>query len=454
MNTQDKNLPPEGSGSPNASSNLRATYSAVADHIIRRATADDRAWQRIASWTDRYPHRLSGSEVLERAIDWALQELSRDGLQHVHGEPVMVPHWVRGQESATLLSPREVELHMLGLGGSVGTPPEGITAPVLVVSSFDELTARAEEAHGKMVLFNAPFVQYRETVAYRSRGAVAAAKVGAVAVLVRSIASGSMQNPHTGNMAYDPAVPPIPAAALSVEDAGLLARWASRGETVMVRLKMQAETLPDAWSRNIVAEIPGGDLAHEVLVLGGHIDCWDVGQGAMDDAGGFVAAWEALNVIQAWGKPPRRTIRLVGWTNEENGLRGGTGYRDAHRAELDRHVLAMESDASFFPPIHFTFGGQESSLPLLQDLAALLAPLGPFSVDMGGPAADVGPLYREGVPTLSLHSDSHRYMFYHHSAADTPDKLDPKDVAHAVAAMALYAYVLADMPGRVAGPTA
>lgn len=453
MSTHEGNLPPKATDSLKAPFDVRATYSGVAAHIIRHATADDRAWQRIALWTDTYAHRLSGSEVLEQAIDWALRELERDGLQDVHGEPVMVPHWVRGHESATLLAPKPVDLHVLGLGGSVGTPPEGITAPVLVVSSFEELTARAQEASGKIVLFNAPFVQYRQTVAYRSRGAVEAAKVGAVAVLVRSIASGSMQNPHTGNMAYDAAVPRIPAAALSVEDAGLLDRWARRGESVTVRLQMEAKTLPDAWSRNIVAEIPGSDLADEVVVLGGHIDCWDVGQGAMDDAGGFIAAWEALKVIQSWEKPPRRTIRLVGWTNEENGLRGGTGYRDAHRTELSRHVLAMESDASFFPPMHFTFGGQEQSLPLMQDIAALLSPVGPFSVEMGGPAADVGPLYREGVPTLSLHSDSHRYMFYHHSAADTPDKLDPQDVAHAVAVMALYAYIVADMPGRVAGPS-
>ena len=431
---------------------ISAAHRAAAGRILAEARSSHAAWERTALWTDTFGPRLSGSEALEQAIDWALEELKRDGFANVRGEPAMVPHWVRGDESAVLVAPRRMPLAMLGLGGSVATPPEGITAPVLVVSSFAELEERAAEAAGKIVLFDAPFTKYGETVVYRSRGAVEAAKRGAVASLIRSVASGSMRSPHTGNMGYDEAVPRIPAAALSVEDAMLLHRFADRGQEIVVTLKMSAETLPDALSRNIVAELVGSEAPDEIVVLGGHIDSWDVGQGAMDDAGGFVASWEAVNVIRRLGLKPRRTIRVVGWTNEENGLRGARAYRDAHEAELTNHVIAMESDASFFRPTELSFAGDPASLPLIQEIASLLAPAGPFAANPGGPGADISPLLARGVPTLSLHSDAGRYMFYHHSAADTPDKLDPDDVAHGVAVLAIYAYILADMPGRVKGP--
>src|SRR5579875_1942053 len=329
-------------------------HKKAAARILEASLGSAAAWERTALWTDTFGPRLSGSEALERAIDWALAELTRDGFENVHGEPVMVPHWVRGEESCLLRQPREAKLVMLGLGGSVGTPPEGITAPVLVVSSFEELERRAAEAQGKIVLFDAPYEGYGKTVRYRAQGPVAAAKAGAAACLIRSVASGSMRNPHTGGLRYDEAVKKIPAAALSVEDAMLIHRLANRGVEVVVTLKMEAKTLPDAPSRNIVADLVGSEVPDEVVVLGGHIDSWDVGQGAMDDAGGFVACWEALNVIRRLGLRPRRTLRLVGWTNEEDGLRGGIGYRDAHAEELSRHVMAIESDASFFRPTAFS----------------------------------------------------------------------------------------------------
>lgn len=422
---------------------------AAAARIATAAVESHAAWERVALWTDTFGPRLSGSEALERAIDWALAALADDGLANVHGEPVMVPHWVRGDESATLVSPRPMSLSLLGLGGSVGTPAEGITAPVLVVSSFDELAERSDEAVGRIVLFDAPFVSYRDTVQYRGRGAVEAAKHGAVAALVRSVASASMNNPHTGGMRYAADVPKIPAAALSVEHAALLHRLYDRGASVVLRLVMGAQMLPDAPSRNIIAELTGTERPHEVVVLGGHIDSWDVGQGAMDDAGGFVAAWEALNVLRRLGLAPRRTIRLVGWTNEENGLAGGRGYHAAHQSELANHVIAMESDAGFFRPTRMGFHGAEASLAAVQAIAELLAPWGAFSAGPGGPGADVSPLVADGVPTLSLGSDQQQYFRYHHSAADTPDKLDPDEVAHGVAVLAVYAYVLAEVPWRL-----
>ena len=430
---------------------IGAAYQAAASRILEEALPSRAAWERVAVWTDTFGPRLSGSDALEHAIDWALTALKEDGFQNVHGEMVMVPHWVRGKESATLLQPRETGLVMLGLGGSVGTPPGGITASVLVVTSFDELERRATEARGKIVLFDVPFETYGKTVRYRAQGPVAAARAGAVACLIRTVGSGSIRSPHTGGLRYDESVTKIPAAALSIEDAMLLHRFSDRGADVVVRLQMEATMLPDAPSRNIVADLPGSERPEEVVVLGGHIDSWDVGQGAMDDAGGFMAAWEAVNVIRRLGLKPRRTLRVVGWTNEENGLRGGIGYRDAHAGELDRHVMAMESDAGFFRPTELSFSGQAESFPVIEQIADLLRPAGPFSVAPGGPGADIGPLMRRGVPTLSLHSDSARYMLYHHSHGDTPDKLDPDDVAHGVAVLAIYAYLLGDMEGRLEG---
>lgn len=427
-------------------------HRAAADRLIDAALRDSSAYARLATLTDRFGHRLSGSASLEQAIDWILAEMKRDGFANVRGEPVMVPHWVRGQESAVLVSPRATPLHMLGLGMSVGTPPEGVTAPVLVVSDFAELERRAAEAKGKIVLFDhpfpldkAPFEGYGEAVAYRGRAPVAAAKVGAVAALIRSVASFSIQSPHTGSTRYDTTVARIPVAALSVEDAELLHRMQDRGEQPVVTLTMEAHTLPDAPSRNVVAELRGSERPDEVVVLGGHIDSWDVGEGAMDDAGGSVAAWEAVRLMKVLGLRPRRTVRVVLWTNEENGTRGGRAYRDAHADELAKHVVAMESDNGVFRPLGFRFQGGADGLALAKEVGALLARIGADRVVEGEGEADVGPILQRGVPGLALDVDGSRYFWYHHSAGDMMTVIDRNDFARCVATMAVMAYVLADL---------
>jgi carboxypeptidase Q len=431
-----------------AASPLAARYQADADRIIAAALGDSAAWNRVAELTDTFGARLSGTPALERSIDWMLARLREDGFANVRGEPVMVPRWVRGEESATLVSPRRKPLAMLGLGGSVGTPAAGITAPVLVVSSFDELARRGAEAKGKIVLFDVPFTTYDETVRYRGVGATAAAKVGAVAMLLRSVASYSMNTPHTGGLRYDSTTRRIPAAAITAEDAMMLRRMQARGQPVQVTLRMQARTLPDVPSRNVVAELVGRERPEEVVVLGGHIDSWDVGQGAMDDAGGFVAAWEAMRVLKRLGIQPRRTIRLVGWTNEENGLRGGRGYRAAHERELADHVFAMESDNGAFRPNGMRVVGSDSALALVAPIGPLLARIGATAAARGEGEADIGPLLEAGVPGAGLDVDGSKYFWFHHTAADTPDKLDPADVARCVATFAVWAHVLADMPER------
>jgi len=429
---------------------LDSVYRAEAGRLIQAAMSDTFGWSRLATLVDRFGHRLSGSAALEATIDWSLAEMRRDGLQNVRGEPVMVPHWVRGAESAELLLPRQVPLHMIGLGGSVGTPAGGITADVIVVGSEEELRARGADARGKIVLFDVPFTTYGETVRWRSLGALAAAKAGAVASLIRSVSSFSMQNPHTGSIRYnDTTVVRLPAAAISTEDAMMLHRMQNRGERIRVRLSMGAQTLPDVPSRNVVAEIVGRERPDEVVVISGHLDSWDVGTGAMDDAGGSVAAWEAVRLMQRLGLRPRRTVRVVMWTNEENGTRGGQTYRDAHRAQLDKHMLAIESDNGVFRPNGFRFVGNEAALPTLRQIARLLEPIGATKMDPGDGEADIGPMVALGVPGLGLDVDGTKYFWYHHSSADTIDKLDPQEFAKCVAAMAVAAYVVADMPGTL-----
>lgn len=424
---------------------LIARYRAAADRIVAAATADSSAYRRLAELTDRFGHRFSGSESLERAIDWILDAMRRDGMENVRGEPVTVPRWVRGAESAELVSPIKRPLPMLGLGGSIATPTGGITAEVLVVTSYEDLDRRAAEARGRIVLFDVPFTTYGQTVQYRRGGAMAAARHGAVASLIRSITPYSMKTPHTGSMAYDSVLPKIPHAALTVEDAMLLHRMQDRGQRPVVKLEMTAQSLPPGPSRNVVAELVGRERPEEVVVLGGHIDSWDVGTGAMDDGGGSVAAWEAVRLLARLGLRPRRTLRVVLWTNEENGLAGGNAYRDAHQDELDRHVLAIESDAGVFAPRGFGFTGSDSAYQIVRWVGRLLKPIGADSVTVGGGGADIGPLMARGVPGAGLVVDGTRYFWYHHTDADTVDKLDPAEVARCVATLAVMIYVVADL---------
>lgn len=428
---------------------LHQTYREVADRLIDAALADSFAYQRLTELTDRFGHRFSGSENLERALDWIMARMQEDGLENIRAEPVLVPKWVRGDESLEMVAPRRTKLPLLGLGGSVGTPPEGMRAELLVVSSFEELEARKEEAKGRIVLLNAPFTSYGQTVTYRVVGAVAAARAGAVASLIRSVTPFSMRTPHTGQMRYDPGIPEIPHAAITVEDADMLQRMQERGERVEVHLKMDAQRLPDVYSRNVMGEIVGWKHPDEVVVIGGHIDSWDVGQGAMDDGGGSVAAWEAVRLMHHLGLRPRRTVRVVLWTNEENGLRGARAYRDDHRREIDNHILAIESDAGVFKPLGFGFSGSEGAFRIVREIGTLLDRIDAGTVSRGGGGADIGPLMELGVPGMGLRVQGEKYFWYHHTAADTVDKLDAREMAECVAAMAVMAYVAADLPERL-----
>lgn len=425
------------------------SYRTDAERLISAALADSSAYDRLAELTDTFGSRFSGSESLEDALDWIVAELKEDGFDAVMEDPVMVPHWVRGDESLALVKPRRADLNILGLGGSIATPLAGIEADVFVVASFEELEDRAAEAAGKIVLFNVPFTSYGATVAYRSNGAVAASKVGAVASLVRSVGPASLSTPHTGAMSYQEGVRKIPHAAVTIEDAMMMQRMQDRGQPVRVRLRMSAQTLPDAPSRNVVVEIKGSEFPDEIVVMGGHIDSWDVGTGAMDDAGGCVAAWQALLLIKQLGLTPRRTVRVVFWTNEENGLAGGNAYLNDRREEVGNHVLAIETDSGVFKPKGFGFSGSDKAFEMVTAVGKLLGSVDSGVITRGGGGADIGPITREGVPGMGLSVDGSKYFEYHHSNADTIDKLDPHEMNLCVATLAVMAFVVADMPERL-----
>ncbi|PYR29084.1 MAG: carboxypeptidase [Acidobacteria bacterium] len=425
-------------------------YRGPAARLIGEAVGDAFAWRRLSVLTDTIGNRLSGTPQLARAIKWAAEEMKRDGLENVHTEKVMVPKWVRGNESAEIIEPARQQIVMLGLGGSVATPPAGLQADVFIVHGFDELDAHPAQVHGRIVLFNVPFTSYGETVRFRSEGASRAARHGAVAMLIRSVGLNGLRLPHTGVLQYSHDAPKIPAAAITTEDADRLERMVGRGGRVVVALKMEAHFDPDAESANVVGEIRGREKPDEIVVVSGHLDSWDVGAGATDDGGGCVVSWEALRIMKKLNLRPRRTVRLVLWTNEENGGRGGLAYRDRHRAELGRHVMMMESDSGVFRPLGFGFTGSDRARQTVTAIATLLSGIAADQIVSNGEGADIGPSAQEGhIATMSLEVDDSRYFLIHHTPADTIDKIDPVEMARCAAAVTVMAYVVADLPERL-----
>jgi hypothetical protein len=437
---------------------LDVEYREVAARLIGAALVDRGGYDKLAYLTTRIGNRLSGSPSLERAVAWVAEQMKADGLENVRTQPVKVPHWVRGSESAQVVKPVQRTLNMLGLGRSIATPKDGITAQVVVVNDFAELDRVGAGVKGKIVLYDMPWQGYGPTVMYRNFGASRAARYGAVAALVRSVTPRSLYSPHTGALAYEAGSPEIPAAAITVEDAAWIRQMTAMGENVQVQLKMDARTLPDADSGNVMGEIVGRERPDEIVVMGGHLDSWDVGQGAHDDGAGILAAWRAVTLMKELGVKPRRTIRVVAWTNEENGVRGGNAYRDALGADVGKHVAAIEMDGGAERPIGFGYGipGLAGDAPrvlsataTLREIARLLDGIGAGSLQAGGGETDIEPLMRAGVPGLGLLTFTEHYFDWHHTNADTFDKIDLQDFRKCIASLAVLAYVLADMPGRL-----
>lgn len=421
-------------------------YKDIVQKIFKAANADSTAWEQLTYMCDTYGHRLCGSEGLEKSLDFMYEQMKKDGLQNVRKEEVVVPKWVRNNEYCTMILPREQKLHFLGLGGSIGTSKKGVTGEVIVVKSFEELNARSKEVKGKIVLYNALYQNYGQAVRYRWAGAVEAAKHGAIASICRSVSPVGFQIPHTGSiMNYPDSIKKIPHSAISHEDADLIERIINRGQSVVVKIYMEAENLDSVVSYNVMGELVGSEKPDEIIAIGGHSDCWDVGSGAHDDASGCFATWKALKILNDIGLTPKRTIRAVMWVNEENGLRGGIEYAYKHRHE--NHVLVFEFDSGCFPPGTFGIKGSDSVYNKVKSIEKVLNEISNIKVSKGAWGIDAQQIAdMNNIPLMNLNTnDEGKYFWYHHAATDTPDKIDPKDLNNCIAAIAAMMYIYADM---------
>jgi len=425
----------------------------AADKIIDRALASNSAWETLAHLTDNIGPRLTGSHNAAVAVQYTTDRFREWGID-VRDEKVMVPHWVRGEERASLVSHNDQKIVLTALGGSVATPASGITADVVEVGSYDELKQLGAKVKGKIVFYNNPmdmelvrggrsFEAYSRAVEFRSSGASHAAEYGAIAAVIRSVGSASLRTPHTGAMRYDAKLPKIPAAAMTAEDAMMVHRLLAKGEKVRMHLVLTPKTLPDVESANVVAEIRGSEHPEEIVLVGGHLDSWDLGTGAIDDGGGVAMSMETLHLIKDLGLRPKRTIRCVLFMNEENGLRGGRGYAAAHGKE--KHVAAIETDAGAAAPTGFNTTRKGDALTALEEKTKPLARVNAnrFSTE-AETGADTSPLTDAGVIGFGFVPDPLRYFDYHHSPADTLDKIDPKDLSADVAAVAALTWILAN----------
>jgi len=429
----------------NKTKNLSSQCDEHGKKIVESALKGTEAYSRLATMCTLFGNRLSGTQALEDTIDWIQTQMINDGLENVHTDNVSVTHWVRGNENAYMLAPYYKKLNMLGLGGSISTNGVNITAPVLVVNSFDELDQVQSQAKGKIVLFNAVFTNYSSTVQYRASGAIAAAKYGAVASLIRSVTPYSLGTPHTGSMHYQDGVTQIPAAAITLEDADLIQGLVNFNKSVTIQLYMEAQTLPNAISRNVMGEITGSEFPEQVVVIGGHIDSWDVGQGAMDDGGGVMVSWEAVRLIKALGIKPKRTIRVVAWTNEENGAAGGQNYAALYANET---FFSIETDGGATTPLGFTVSSSSKTLSALSTIAEhVLKPIGSTSITEGEVGTDNSFLVDAGVPGAQLVTNMTQYFWFHHSEGDAIDKMDPAQMDECVGTMAAMALCIANFNG-------
>lgn len=431
--------------------------------IQKASLASDYAYKQTGYLSNNIGARLTGSPQAERAVQYVAEEMRKLGLE-VRLQKLTVPHWVRGEERAELI---EFEGNVAGttrkvvlttLGGSIATDASGLIAEIVVVESFDELNALGRErVQGRIVLFNVKFDRemqesgfglsaYGQVTGYRGGGAIAAARLGAVGVLVRS--AGGQQNrlPHTGGMRYDPNVPKIPAAAVAYEDAEMIAYLAKQGK-VRIRLTLTPQTLPDTTSYNVIADLKGSDKPNEIVIVSGHLDSWDLGTGAIDDASGVAMAMQVPFVLRQLKLKPKRTIRVIAFMNEENGFVGATEYGKEAEPNILNHFAAIEADLGASRPLGFLFAGKPEAMPYFAPLSKILNSQGAGLVQLqpGGVSSDISVLTQRGVPSFSPWFDQRTYFNYHHTAADTFDKVDPKELAENCSVMAVLAYGLANL---------
>ncbi len=433
-----------------AQSNDEANVRSIYDHALSKG----RAYEFLEHLSVKIGPRLSGSPGAAAAVEWSRHVMKDLDFDSVWLQPVMVPHWVRGtKEIGRIVNSRKmgtVDVNVCALGGSVGTGPSGIAAQVVEVKSFDELRHLGGKVQGKIVFFNRPmdptkintFVAYSGAVEQRGNGASEAAKHGAIAAIVRSMGSNIEDYPHTGGMRYQPNIPQVPAVAISTKHAELLSKLLKDDPNLQFYLETHCETLEDAPSFNVIGEIKGTDLKDEIIVVGGHLDSWDLAQGAHDDGAGCVQAIEVLRLMKAIGYKPRHTIRAVMFMNEENGLRGGLKYAELAEKNKEKHVAAIESDQGGFTPRGFSMTATEKEKQKLRSWKPLLEQYGLTDFSQEGGGADIGPLGKQGVALIGFLPDSQRYFDYHHSPVDTFDKVNKRELELGAAAMAALTYLI------------
>ncbi|MDQ3801859.1 MAG: M28 family peptidase [Acidobacteriota bacterium] len=431
--------------------------------IQAAALASDYAYRQTAYLSNNIGARLTGSPQAERAVQYVAEEMRRLGLD-VRLQKLTVPHWVRGEERAELIEFSGMaqgttqKVVITALGGSVATAPGGLTGEIVVVESFDELNRLGRERiAGKIVLFNYKFdrelqesgfggAAYGQATQYRGGGAIAAARLGAIAVLVRSAGGSQNRLVHTGSTRYDANVTKIPAAATSFEDAEMIAYLAKMGR-VRIRMILTPQTLPDTTSYNVIADLKGSEKPDEVVIVSGHLDSWDLGTGALDDATGVAVSMQVPFLLKQLKIRPQRTIRVIAYMNEENGLVGGRTYAREEDANIAKHFAAIESDLGASRPLGFNFTGRPEIAAYLAPVSAILRQQGAglSQLQQGGVGADIGPLTQKGVPSFAPWFDQRTYFNYHHTAADTFDKVNPKELAEVGSVMAGLAYGLANL---------
>ncbi|XP_049865281.1 carboxypeptidase Q-like isoform X2 [Pectinophora gossypiella] len=450
--SQAKNLPTESICEQILGNELIeeiAQYGKVKDEIVKYVTEGEfqgRTYDELAKFVDKFGARPSGSDVLEQSIDYMIKLTRDEDINDIVTEELEVPEWIRGEEQITMLEPRKKNIQLLGLGKSVSTPEEGITAEVIVVSNFEELAATPDNVvKGKIVLFDPVFTTYSETVVHRSQGAARAAEKGAVASLVRSITPFSINSPHTGSQSYEENITKIPTAAITLEDSDLIRRMYNRGEKVVLNIKMFSE-LNNKTSRNTLIDLKGRELPEKLVIVSGHIDSWDVGQGAMDDGGGMFISWAAPVILKRLNLRPKRTIRTIFWTAEELGLIGAKAYEEKHRNESHNINFIMESDEGTFAPLGLEVAGNQEARCIIAEILKLFESINASTlVEDDSPGSDIAVIINTGVPGASLYNANEKYFWFHHTEGDTMNVEDPKELDLGAAFWTAVAYIIADL---------
>ncbi|XP_059060164.1 carboxypeptidase Q-like [Achroia grisella] len=425
------------------------SYENVRDEILNYVIEGEfkgKTYDELAKFVDKFGARPSGTEVLENSIDYMIELTRAEDINDIVTEELEVPQWTRGEERITMLEPRVKSISLLGLGRSVSTPPEGITAEVVVISDFLELENSPEEdIKGKIVIYDPVYTTYGETGVYRTQGASRAAAKGAVASLVRSITPFSINSPHTGAQTYNENVTKIPTAAITLEDVDLIRRITKRGERVVLKIEMTS-SYDTKISRNTIIDLKGREKPESLVIVSGHIDSWDVGQGAMDDGGGIFVSWAAPVILKRLNLQPRRTVRTILWTAEELGLIGAYAYEEKHRDENHNINFIMESDEGTFAPLGLAVAGNQQARCIIAEILKLFKSINASTlIEDDSPGSDIAVITNTGIPGASLHNANERYFWFHHTEGDTMNVEDEHELDLGAAFWTTVAYIIADI---------